>query len=161
MTITAMRPNDLSEVAELEAECFSQPWSRQVLEAELQNPNSIFLTAHKDGQIAGYVGMHRVLDEGYLFNIAVKRAFRRNGVATSLMERLLQYAREQNLAFLTLEVREGNHSAIHLYDKLGFGKVGQRKQFYANPTEDAVLMTIFMHSSIPPESVRQDGEGKL
>lgn len=145
MTITAMKTEDIPEVTELEKQCFSQPWSGQVLEAELQNPNSIFLVARHDDRMAGYVGMHRVLDEGYLFNVAVDGDFRRHGVATALMDRLLDYASENRLGFLTLEVREGNTPAIALYKKLGFGEVGRRRQFYANPTEDAVLMTKFMH----------------
>lgn len=145
MTITAMKTEDIPAVTELEKQCFSQPWSAQVLEAELQNPNSIFLVAKQDEQLAGYVGMHRVLDEGYLFNVAADSSFRRQGVASALMKRLLDYAKETRLGFLTLEVREGNCPAIALYQKLGFGEVGRRKQFYANPVEDAVLMTKFMH----------------
>lgn len=161
MTITAMKNEDIPAVAKLETQCFSQPWSSQVLEAEMQNPNSIFYVAREEDKLAGYVGMHRVLDEGYLFNIAVDRDFRRRGVAAALMERILEYAKTNKLGFLTLEVRQGNTAAIALYKMLGFGEVGRRRQFYANPTEDAVLMTKFMHFSIRPEQIRRDGEGKI
>ncbi|MGI5965312.1 MAG: ribosomal protein S18-alanine N-acetyltransferase [Anaerotruncus rubiinfantis] len=144
MQITSMTEKDVPLVAALERQCFSQPWSAQVLEAELQNPNAIFYVARKEGLLAGYVGMHRVMDEGYIANIAVDEAFRRQGVAKTLMQALLTFAKEKRLGFLTLEVRAGNWPAIQLYEGLGFGEVGRRKNFYANPTEDAILMTRFL-----------------
>ncbi len=144
MTIAAMTMEDVPEVAALEKQCFSQPWSAQVLEAELGNPNSVFLVATETGRLAGYAGMHRVMDEGYLFNVAVDGGFRRRGVATALVEKLVEFAKEKRMGFLTLEVREGNAVAIALYQKLGFGEVGRRKRFYVNPVEDAVLMTKFI-----------------
>ncbi|MBE6905487.1 MAG: ribosomal-protein-alanine N-acetyltransferase [Ruminococcaceae bacterium] len=139
-----MTMEDVPEVAALEKQCFSQPWSAQVLEAELRNPNSVFLVAKEAGRLAGYAGMHRVMDEGYLFNVAVDSGFRRRDVATSLVEKLVEFAKEKRMGFLTLEVREGNATAIALYKKLGFGEVGRRKRFYVNPVEDAVLMTKFI-----------------
>jgi len=144
MTIAVMTMEDVPEVAALEKQCFSQPWSAQVLEAELRNPNSVFLVAKEAGRLAGYAGMHRVMDEGYLFNVAVDSGFRRRDVATSLVEKLVEFAKEKRMGFLTLEVREGNATAIALYKKLGFGEVGRRKRFYVNPVEDAVLMTKFI-----------------
>lgn len=144
MTITAMTMEDVPEVAALEKQCFSQPWSAQVLEAELGNPNSVFLAAKETDRLAGYIGMHRVMDEGYLFNVAVDSGFRRRGVATALVNQLVEFAKEKRMSFLTLEVREGNATAIALYQKLGFGEVGRRKRFYVNPVEDAVLMTKFI-----------------
>ncbi|WP_242968799.1 ribosomal protein S18-alanine N-acetyltransferase [Marasmitruncus massiliensis] len=144
MTIAVMTMEDVPEVAALERQCFSQPWSAQVLEAELRNPNSVFLAAKEAGRLAGYAGMHRVMDEGYLFNVAVDSGFRRRGIATALVEKLVEFAKEKRMGFLTLEVREGNATAIALYKKLGFGEVGRRKRFYVNPVEDAVLMTKFI-----------------
>ncbi len=144
MTITAMTMEDVPEVAVLEKQCFSQPWSAQVLEAELVNPNSVFLAAKEAGRLIGYAGMHRVMDEGYLFNVAVDSGFRRRGIATALVNQLVEFAKENRMSFLTLEVREGNVTAIALYQKLGFGEVGRRKRFYVNPVEDAVLMTKFI-----------------
>ncbi|MEM1485220.1 ribosomal protein S18-alanine N-acetyltransferase [Oscillospiraceae bacterium PP1C4] len=144
MKITAMTMEHLSGVASLERQCFSQPWSERVLEAELQNPNGVFLTAMEDETLAGYVGMHRVLDEGYIANVAVDENYRRRGVATMLLEELLAFARQNKLGFLTLEVREGNIPAIAFYSKMGFREVGRRRGFYAHPTEDAILMTIFL-----------------
>ena len=119
-----------------------------MLEAELQSPNAIFFVALNGGRVVGYVGMHRVLDEGYIANVAVDERFRRRGVATALMGRLAAFARRERLGFLTLEVREHNAPAIAFYRGLGFGEVGRRKKFYANPAEDAVLMTLFLEKGL-------------
>ena len=88
--------------------------------------------------------MHRVLDEGYIANVAVDAAFRRQGVATALLRTLLEDAQIHRLSFVTLEVREGNLAAVSFYRKLGFQEVGRRKGFYTAPQEDAVLMTLFL-----------------
>lgn len=144
MEIKRMERGTLAEVAALERACFSQPWSERVLETELGNANAIFYTARESGALAGYIGMHRVLDEGYIANIAVADPFRRRGVATALLGALIGYAHGEKLGFVTLEVREGNAPATSFYQKMGFGEVGRRRDFYANPTEDAVLMTLFL-----------------
>ena len=93
------------------------------------------------GNLAGYVGVHLVVDEGYIDNVAVFPAWRRRGVATRLLGRLCAHARREKLQFLTLEVREGNLPAIAFYQKLGFAQVGRRPRFYDDPQEDALLLT--------------------
>ena len=125
----------------MEAACFSHPWSRRTLEAELQNPTAVFYAACMGGNLAGYVGVHLVVDEGYIDNVAVFPAWRRRGVATRLLGRLCAHARREKLQFLTLEVREGNLPAIAFYQKLGFAQVGRRPRFYDDPQEDALLLT--------------------
>ena len=102
----------------------------------------IFLVAEQDGRTAGYVGCQTVLDEGYITNVAVSPDFRRQGIARALIAELTAKAGENKLAFVTLEVRESNAPAIALYTGAGFVPVGKRKNFYSNPTENAVLMTI-------------------
>ena len=102
----------------------------------------IFLVAEQDGEVQGYVGCQTVLDEGYITNVAVSPDFRRQGIARALIAELTAKAGENKLAFVTLEVRESNAPAIALYTGAGFAPVGKRKNFYSNPTENAVLMTI-------------------
>ena len=143
MEIRKMDENDLMAVAGLEKECFSAPWSEQSLSMELHNPCAIFWVAEEWGKILGYIGMHAVLDEGYLANVAVGSPYRRKGVATALLDRILQYSTDKKLGFLTLEVRESNYPAISFYEKNGFGIVGRRKHYYSAPEEDALLMTHF------------------
>ena len=136
-----MRREELPQVAQLEAACFSQPWSQRVLESELANPASVFYTACMGGQVAGYVGMQQVLDEGYIGNVAVFPAFRRQRIATRLLRGLFLHACREKLRFLTLEVREGNLPARAFYQGMGFQQVGRRPRFYEDPVEDALLLT--------------------
>lgn len=94
--------------------------------------------------VAGYLGMHHVLDEGYIANVAVFPNYRRQGVASALLRHLVEYARSQALSFLSLEVRMSNFAAISLYDAFGFEKVGKRPGFYLDPPEDAWIMTLYL-----------------
>jgi ribosomal-protein-alanine N-acetyltransferase len=112
-----------------------------MLAEELSNPLAVFFTASIGGEIVAYAGMHHIIDEGYLTNIAVKSTFRSRGIATALIKKLAAYAEENDMRMLTLEVRASNEDAIRLYDKLDFDRVGLRPNYYTNPTEDAVLMT--------------------
>ena len=133
----------LDGVCAIENACFAHPWSRQSIEAELDNETSLFYAAVEDGQVVGYIGMSFVLDEGYIYNVAVKADSRKNGVGSALIQTLVTHCRKNNFAFLTLEVRESNAPARSLYEKFGFIKVGERKNYYSDPTENAVLMTLF------------------
>ena len=70
--------------------------------------------------------------------------FRRNGVGNRLVEFFVNQMKSENAEFITLEVRESNLNAISLYEKCGFHKVGQRKDFYEKPKENAILMTYYI-----------------
>ena len=130
-------------VADIEQACFADPWTREGLREELDNPCACFLTAvDETGTAAGYIGCHTVLDEGYIANVAVSPAFRRQGIGRMLVQELL--ARSEALAFVTLEVRASNAPAIALYTGCGFVPVGTRKNFYSHPAEDALLMTAYL-----------------
>lgn len=142
MTILSMQERHLSALAVIERACFSTPWSEQALRDELGR--GLFLVAEQDEEAVGYIGCQTVLDEGYITNVAVSPAYRRRGVARVLLDALLLKAREQNLAFVTLEVRQSNAAAIALYAGAAFAPVGVRPGFYQNPAEDAVLMTFFL-----------------
>ncbi|MBP1581674.1 MAG: ribosomal protein S18-alanine N-acetyltransferase [Oscillospiraceae bacterium] len=135
-----MAKEHIASLAQLERECFADPWSEKALEDELSNPNAVFRVALLDGQVAGYVGMLHVLDEGDICNVAVFDSFRRQGVATALIQTLLDYGVEKKLSFITLEVRESNVGAQAFYETMGFRAIGLRKNFYDHPKEHAVLM---------------------
>lgn len=140
MNITEMQEKHLPALAELEKQCFHAPWSEKMLREELGG--GIFLVAEQDGEVQGYVGCQTVLDEGYITNVAVSPDFRRRGAARRLIAELIARAKEKGLAFVTLEVRKSNAPAIALYAGAGFAPVGTRKNFYSNPAENALLMTI-------------------
>ena len=132
-------------VCALENNCFVHPWSRQSIESALENEQSLFYVAVEEGQVIGYIGMSFVLDEGYIYNVAVSEAHRRKGVGSALIQTLVTHAQKNNFAFLTLEVRDGNRAARSLYETFGFVKVGERKNYYTDPTENAVLMTLYFY----------------
>lgn len=142
MTVVPMAERHLAALAEIEKACFHAPWSQAMLREELDK--GIFLVAERDGQAVGYVGCQTVLDEGYITNVAVSPDCRRQGIGRALITALVARARAQALAFVTLEVRASNASALALYEGAGFERVGVRKNFYTAPTEDAVLMTLFL-----------------
>lgn len=142
MTVVPMAEHHLAALAEIEKACFHAPWSEAMLREELGK--GIFLVAEQDGQAVGYVGCQTVLDEGYITNVAVSPDCRRQGIGRMLIGELVSRARAQGLAFVTLEARASNAPAIALYGGAGFVRVGVRKNFYTAPTEDAVLMTLFL-----------------
>ena len=139
--IAPMSPDTVQAVEGLERECFANPWSLDSLAGELANPLAVFRTATVDGELAGYAGMHHVIDEGYITNIAVARRFRRRGIAAALLQDLLDYAGDSGLAMMTLEVRPSNTAAITLYKRFGFVETGRRREYYRDPTEDGLIMT--------------------
>lgn len=140
MTVVPMEEQHVAAIAELERQCFSEPWSESALREELGR--GLFLAAVEGDTVLGYVGCQTVLDEGYITNVAVLPAYRRRGVAEGLLTGLL--GRAAGLSFVTLEVRASNAAACALYEKLGFQRVGIRRGFYRVPTEDAVLMTRYL-----------------
>ncbi|WP_411676405.1 ribosomal protein S18-alanine N-acetyltransferase [Caproicibacter sp.] len=142
LKLVPMAPRHLDRLAELERLCFAQPWTRDGLAAELSSDTAVFLTAESGGEIVGYAGMHCVCGECYVDNIAVFPAFRRRGVGRALTRGLIGRARGRNAEFLSLEVRPSNTAAVALYQSLGLRPAGRRKNFYRNPTEDALILTL-------------------
>ena len=140
--IVPMKTEHLDEVAALERECFTTPWSRNMLAEELDNALSAFLVAlDETDRVVGYAGLQVVLDEGYITNVAVRSDCRRRGIAGKLLEVFERFAEGNHLAFLTLEVRASNYAAIALYGRHGYRGVGRRTNYYEHPKEDAVIMT--------------------
>ncbi len=139
--IADMTEEHTARLAELERLCFSRPWSREGLEAELGNPAAVFYVALSGEEIAGYAGMHCAAGECYLDNVAVFPKFRRRGAATALLNALLEETARRGGEFLSLEVRPSNLEAVGLYRRFGFREEGRRKDFYAEPREDALIMT--------------------
>lgn len=139
--LVPMDRSHLREIADLERLCFSTPWTENMLAEELYNDAASYIVAEgEDGQVLGYAGLHVVLDEGYIDNVAVLPTCRRQGIAGKLLDVFCRFGQE-HLAFLTLEVRESNTAAIALYERAGFVQAGRRKDYYQAPKEDALLLT--------------------
>lgn len=131
---------DAPHIAELEKECFADPWSQNAI-TEAAKYGTIFLLAEQDGKILGYLGMKPILDEGYISNVAVTSSARGKGIGSALLEKLTSYAKENGIKTISLEVRPSNAPAIALYEKFGYKQVGRRKNFYSHPTEDGLILT--------------------
>lgn len=137
MEIKEFTSKYVSDVAEIERQCFSNPWSETVLEGELKNDCSHIYVAVDGGKAVGYAMLYIVCGEADIVRVAVLPSHRRQGIA----EKLLQKSFEVNHTdAVFLDVRESNAPAIRLYKTLGFEDTGIRKNYYSNPTENAILM---------------------
>lgn len=139
ITVRPMTEKDVAEVAALEAETFSMPWSEKSLTETLCREEMLFLVARKEA-LLGYAGVCMSLDEGEITNVAVAGKARRRGVATMLLEELAARMANAHMKQLVLEVRVSNTAAIKLYERCGFSVAGTRKRFYERPVEDAYVM---------------------
>lgn len=138
--IVPIEQRHISPIAKLEKVCFSEPWSAEGL-IDSYKSGTKFFAAENENHLIGYIGIKAVIDEGYITNVAVFPQYRRKGAATALINKVFEYAAENALSFVSLEVRVSNHDAVSLYEKLGFVTEGRRKDFYRNPREDALIMT--------------------
>ena len=130
----------IDEIHAIETESFVDPWSKSALQFELDYKYSICLTAFDNKTVAGHVTMRHVINEGHINNIAVKKAYRRQGIGSLLMDALVKEAMKREMIGLTLEVRRSNEAALALYNKYGFVIEGYRKNYYSQPSEDAAVM---------------------
>lgn len=142
LIIENMKEKNILDIVRLEKICFSQPWSYEGLRSELNNELAYFIVALDGDILCGYAGMHCICGESYITNIAVFPEFRRKNIGKLLLKNLIDHAKEKNSEFLSLEVRTSNNAAISLYEFMGFKKVGLRTNFYKNPCEDAIIMTL-------------------
>lgn len=144
VTVEKMNESHLDDVAEIENACFSHPWRRKDLEAQLSLDTSHFIVAAVNGRAVGYMGLQIFSGEGYVTNVAVLPEYRRRGIA----ETLIAAQMKNDMRFISLEVRKSNAAAIALYEKSGFENVGIRPKFYTDPTEDAVIMTKYFEEQL-------------
>ncbi len=138
--IDLMLEDDLEEVMVIERESFSTPWSRHSFLRDIRkNTDSIYLTAYQGRSIAGYIGVWLLRGKIHITNLAVAGKCRRQGVATRLVNEIINMARIFGIRMITLEVRVSNWPAIKLYEKLEFVPTGYKTRYYSN-NEDALIM---------------------
>jgi len=139
--IIPMTEGHIDEICEIEKDCFSVPWSRDMFLEEFDRPTpAYYFIAADAGMILGYAGMWHIINEGHITNIAVRPEHRRSGIGQRLLDKLIETAMEQEMIGLTLEVRMNNTPAQGLYAKNGFKPEGIRKNYYPETREDAVIM---------------------
>lgn len=140
ITIEPMTEDDLTEVNAIEVVSFNPPWPLQSFKTDLKyNRLAFYRVARDNGKLVGYVGAWIVLEEVHITTLAVDRAYRRRGIASNLIQILLDEARKRGATSMTLEVRPSNVIARAFYKKWGFAVCGRRKRYY--PDEDALIMT--------------------
>ena len=140
MEMHTMRLRDLEEIKDILQTDFDDFWSFEIFKEEIVNNNSSYLVLKYDDEIVCYGGIKIILDEANLMNIVTKKDKRNQGFARFILNELINVSEEKNCTSITLEVRENNMSAIHLYELFNFKEVGRRKNYYKNG-DTAILMT--------------------
>lgn len=149
INISRMSEHDLLEVVEIEEQSGLSRWGWAAYYAELQGTNrDLMLVARpvqatlEESPISGYIVARETAGELHINNFAVRSSFRRRGIGAALLDRVLQEARRRKAKAAFLEVRSANHAAQALYEKSGFRAIARRANYYSDPREDAVVMTL-------------------
>ena len=133
---------DLDGVLQVEAESFTNPWTRAMYAWELQNRNvcHIYVARTAACRVAGFCAFWLVFDEIHINNVAVLPQFRGSGMGSAILRHVLGEAQRLGANRATLEVRASNDGARRLYERLGFHAAGRRPNYYSSPVEDAVIL---------------------
>ena len=145
--INKMTKEDLEDVCAICKDSFPIPWTISSFENELKNLLATYLVAKLNEKTVGYIGMWIYMDECNIINIAVHKDYRRQGIASILIEEMLKLCKKHKTRYIMLEVRANNIPAQKLYAKYGFRDEIIRKNYYANPDgtrEDALIMSLEM-----------------
>jgi len=143
--IKKMLPKHLKEVLRIENLSFPMPWSEQSFYYEaVNNPYGYYVVAIDQDKVVGYGGMWMLIDECHITTIAVDPKRRREGIGRKILEHLIEKAKENDVDWISLEVRATNIVAQHLYNALGFEIVGIRKGYYLPNNEDAIIMRLIL-----------------
>lgn len=131
---------DILRISEIEKECFPlEPWSFQMLASSFESETFYGVIAEDGGEVAGYGGITVASDSADIDNIAVTEQYRNSGVATSILNRLIEEARGKGVKKVFLEVRVSNTPAMSLYLKEGFKGAYARTRYYSDG-EDCLVM---------------------
>ncbi|MGQ9475616.1 MAG: ribosomal protein S18-alanine N-acetyltransferase [Actinomycetota bacterium] len=140
LLIRRMRVEDLPEVMELERRAFRTPWTEGMYRRELEKWEGCYLVARLGATLAGYGGALLILDEAHVMTLAVREDMRRRGIGARLLLELVRRVEKMGARFLTLEVRKSNLPAVELYTRFGFQVMGERRHYYLDNLEDALIM---------------------
>jgi [ribosomal protein S18]-alanine N-acetyltransferase len=141
LQLKALQPNQLEAVVELDRRCLGGMWTIDGYRRELDSPNSdLLILQSESSQILGVGCVWAILEEAHITMLAIDPQFQRQGLGLALLHSLLGSARQRGLEWATLEVRVSNTGAIALYERFGFESVGERKRYYQNPEENALIL---------------------
>lgn len=140
---------DLDGVLAIEDASFSNPTTRAWYETELLRPEVCFIYVLRTAEhpVAAFCAFWLVADQAHVNNLAVMPELRGRGLGTQLLEALIAETAHIGATVVTLEVRESNKPALHLYQSAGFKEEGVRKNYYTNPVEDALILSFMLHSA--------------
>ena len=139
--LTAMRRRHLRGVLRIEQQVYPRPWTFGLFLSEIgQRATRLYVVARVRGEVVGYAGLFRAVDDGHITMVAVDPAWQRQGIATRMLLALARGATERGCVNLTLEVRMSNTGAQALYQRFGFVPAGVRKGYYPETGEDALVM---------------------
>lgn len=141
--ISNMTISDFETILPILSSDFDDFWSSDTLRNELNNSNSHYIVAKQNENIVGFAGIWKSVDDIHITNIVVKKDFRKNGIGSLLLQKLILLTKSLEYKQLTLEVNSSNIPAIQLYSKFGFKNLGIRKKYYNN-TDDAIIMTLYI-----------------
>jgi [ribosomal protein S18]-alanine N-acetyltransferase len=138
--IRRMTEKDLTAVAKIEEQVFTDPWSYASFKSDINNEMAFPIVAINNDIVVGYSCLYAVADEMQIGNFAVSSEYRKMGIGKLLMNEVIRLAGERNCKFIFLEVRESNSPAQALYSSYDFKPVGRRNRYYKNPVENAIIM---------------------
>lgn len=135
-----LRPADLQRLLAIEEAVHVVPWNEETFKTCFQAGHSGWV-AEEDGVIQGFIMVALHPEECHILNICVAHAHQRKGVGRQLLEQVLDQAKRKGIMIAYLEVRKSNLPAIHLYEKLDFRIIAERKGYYptVNGNEDALI----------------------
>ena len=134
--------DDIKAVSEIESVSINPPWSYKAICDFAEYDTNRILVAKLCDTVVGYITYSVVLDEVQIANVATHPDFRQLGIGKKMLSFLNETSKKDNMYVITLEVRQSNTPAIKLYEKCGYQEVGRRKNYYKNPTEDAILYSL-------------------
>ena len=143
MQIRRAIPNDAPKIAEIESDIFSDPWSvKDVLSTITSSGAMCYVATSDTGELLSYVIGRIIAPEGEIYRVATVPDARRRGIAYRLIDYALKTEKGHGLESVFLEVREKNVPARNLYKSYGFMEIGVRKNYYKDPTDDAIIMLL-------------------
>lgn len=131
---------DAQAVYQISEASFSVSWSLAAITEDLAHKDALYFVAEEQGEVVGFVGMRKVLDEGEITNVAVSTQKRDKGIGGKLVAALLEACIAEGVVNVLLEVRQSNAPAQKAYEKNGFVVISKRKGYYQQPKEDALIM---------------------
>ena len=140
LVIKSLTEEYVDEVCVLEEQAFSMPWHKESFLEMIQNPQACYLVGILEKEVVASCGLRNIVGDGEITNVVTKESMRGKGIGKQMLLQLMEEGRKMGVEAFTLEVRKSNYAAIKLYEKLGFATEGVRKNFYEEPTEDALIM---------------------